>query len=39
MSTLGIGIIGCGRRGRVVLPLDIEDSPLEAMIESGETGP
>ena len=27
------------RRGRVVLPLDIEDSPLEAMIESGEIGP
>lgn len=24
------------RRGRVDLPLDIEDSPLDAMVESGE---
>jgi predicted dehydrogenase len=29
----------CRRRGRVDLPLDIEDSPLLAMLEAGEIGP
>jgi predicted dehydrogenase len=24
------------RRGRVTLPLDVEDNPLEAMVEAGE---
>ena len=27
------------RRGRVEFPLDIEDNPLEAMVESGELTP